>query len=763
MFIATAKLEDAVAEIAEQVRGSEATDRGASGDDRDSCASLHVLALRSELERGLRTKGRFALGDYAVEVAEGGDSLWALVRRTGRGGVALRCAYAPGGFVRARRVRSAGATLRIEAESALGEHVVTFDGSGVDLHRLCMRSTLRPARPLLLPYVPRDLYMLDGDDDPLGSHGRVEAAQRGPNTGLIYATLDEPAFGHLLYVQNLTALNDYCRATGTDQTSIVGGEWPELGCRLPTALQDGDGALRPLPPGEPIVLSDVILVLRDLRAGSEQERAAQFLQMLGVAYPALEPPAVCYRDWVRRAERTLRDLDTAPEAMVSAYGHRYVRPYTDAEYPDSMVQMTLTASIHEYARWTGKPIPLEQELAAGMGKFYDAELGTIRRYLPNVGEDKDAEAVDAWYLYHPLRNLAQMALDGEDWARDLFLQSIEFGIRAAHHFDYVWPIQYDIRDFSVITATRGDEEHGQTDVGGFYAYVMLLAHELTGEVRFLDEARAEIDVAAGMRFELEYQANLTAWGAAACMRLWRITNADRYRDQAYVYLASFFHNCEIWESQVGTAEHFSTYLGATCLHDAPYMAMYECFDSFAGLQAFLRDSGPDLEPAVRLLVSEYCKYVLHRAWYYYPDALPQEAIATEFRNGHVDRKLSFPVEDLYADGSPAGQVGQEVYGAGAAFVLAARAFHPVEDASFRLFSTHVLHGQERTGERSISVQLIGGEGCVALLAVVRKGRAALPDCKLVTAGGDTIRAAAVEADRIEFHVPADGRVILSWS
>lgn len=69
-----------------------------------------------------------------------------------------------------------------------------------------------------------------------------------------------------------------------------------------------------------------------------------------------------------------------------------------------------------------------------------------------------------------------------------------------------------MQDFSVITATRADEKHGQTDVGGIYAYVMLQAFELTGEMRFLAEARAAIDAAAGMRFELEYQANLTALG-----------------------------------------------------------------------------------------------------------------------------------------------------------------------------------------------------------------------------------------------------------
>src|SRR3546814_1214240 len=91
------------------------------------------------------------------------------------------------------------------------------------------------------------------------------------------------------------------------------------------------------------------------------------------------------------------------------------------------------------------------------------------------------------------------------------------------------------------------------------------------------------------------------------------------------------------------------------------MAIYECFDSFSAFEHYLGDSGPDLEPAARLLLSEYCRYALHRAIYYYPEELPPEAIAEKKRenNGHIDRKLSFPLEDLYPDGQQAGQVGQE--------------------------------------------------------------------------------------------------------
>src|SRR5690606_7980256 len=139
-------------------------------------------------------------------------------------------------------------------------------------------------------------------------------------------------------------------------------------------------------------------------------------------------------------------------------------------------------------------------------------------------------------------------------------------------------VKYRIQDFSVIEKVRGDERFGQTDVGGLYAYVMLQCFELTGEARFIAEAKAAIDAARGLRFDLVYQTNLTSWGAAACIRLWRVTDDPDYLAQSYVYLAGFFHNCLFWESEIGYAVHYRTFMGATCLHDAPYMAMYECFE-----------------------------------------------------------------------------------------------------------------------------------------------------------------------------------------
>ncbi|ODP37752.1 hypothetical protein [Sphingomonas turrisvirgatae] len=729
--------------------------------------SPYALALRDELAGGtMRERAQVELGDLKVSVNEGRDALWVIVRREAKGGVAIRAAHLPAGAFECRTVSGArGEPLRFEIESLAGKYEVTVSTSDADLHRLRVCTTLTPSAPLNLPFVPRDLYPLDNNDDPIGASGNVEAAQRGVNSGLVYFRLDEPAFGSVLYFQNLTALNLYFRSTGTVPKGVVGGEWPELGY-LPPVMKQIDSPADPLPVGEAVVLSDAILVFRDWAADNEQEMARQFIQMLGAAYKALDLPRAEYRDWLARAERTLNDLETSPIATVRNYGHRYVMPYVEGEMPDAMVQMTIVSALHDFGKWRGEPLELEAELLAGMGRFYDPEAGTLRRYLPNIkktGPDKDADAVDSWYLYHPMINLARLALDGDEQARTLLLQSVDYGIRSARHFKYKWPILYNIHDFSIITKARGDERFGETDVNGIYAYLMLQLYQLTADKIYLEEATAALQVVKGLRFDLMYQANLTVWGAVACMRLWRITDDKDWLAQSYVFLAGFLHNCEIWESQVGHAPHYSNFLGATCLHDAPYMAMYECFECFKGFEEYLANAGPELDPAARMMISEYCRYTLHRAEFYFPDMLPREILHQgEHQSGKLDPTLSFPLEDLYGDGQSPGQIGQEIYGAGSAFVFASRSFHRIEDAPFQLFCNHFVQSMERTGERAVSIQLHGGETCVALVSLVRLKRRKLSKATMTTADGDSLRAHRVSDDRIDFHAPADGRVILMW-
>ena len=726
--------------------------------------SPYLLALRDTLHPVGDPLAQFSIGELNVEVRAAHDAVLAMIRRPGAGALAVRVAYLAGPFRCHPLDAESGEAARLEVTSAAGKHLIRFSAERGALERLRIVVQLTPDTDMVLPFAPRDLYPLGKDDDPFASKGVVEAVQRGHNGGILYFRIDEPAFGNVLYLQNLTALNDYFRRTGTIPDGVVGGEWPELGYLMPTPSRDADSSSVALKKDEQVTLSDVILIFRHEASPHERESARQFVQMLGTAYRMLDVPPVQYRDWIDRAERAARDLAEAPEATIRHYGYLYVHPYTSAEYPDIMVQMSVICALHKWGQWLGEPLPLEAQLKKGLKKFYDPKLKTLRRYLPNVGADKDADAVDSWYLYHPLLNLGILALDGDEDARDLFMGSIDFAIRAAQHFDYRWPVQYKVTDFRVITQTAPADGRGQTDVGGIYAWVMLQAFELTGDKRYLDEAKAAIEAALGLRFNINYQANLTAWGAAACMRLWRITNRAVYLEQSYVYLASFLHNTVLWDSRIGHAAAYETFLAVTCLQDAPYMAMYECFDSFVAFEHYLHDGGPDLEPEARMLVSEHCKYVLSRAWYYYPDALPPEAISDKQRetNGHIDRALSFPLEDLYPDGQQAGQVGQEVYGAGAAFIFASRAFHKVEGAPFLLFCDSLVRGVERTGDRALTIMLNGGETCTANLRLVRLKGGELPVATVTIADADALRPYGISDDRIDFEVPASGRLVITW-
>lgn len=655
------------------------------------------------------------------------------------------------------RVDSDDHLLVFEATSELGRHRITIDRDPAEACLLTLEVVFKPSEKLHVPFLPRDLVVLGSAAG--AAKGKIDAQQRRLNTGLCYFDVDEPDLGKVLYVQDFTRLNAYFRATGTDPENAVGGLWPEVGYLAPTRPDDASKAL---PAGQAICLNRAFILIRRFPRASEEASAWQFLDMLGAVYQRLDHPEPDQRDWIDRGKRTLQDLRRSPKARTRHFGEVYFHPYTAAEYPDSMVQLSILAAVHEWGRWQGRRDPLERQIARGIGRFRDAELATLRRYLPDVGADKDADAVDSWYLYRPLASLADLAIDGEEWARELFFAVVDFGIRAARHFAYKWPIQFKVDTFKVITPVAADDL-GQTDVGGMYAWVMLQAYELSGEQRFVDEARAAIDAAKGMRFHLNYQANLTAWGAAACMRLWRMTGKKDYLGQSYVYLASFFHNSQMWRSRIALAEHYSNFMAVTCLQDAPYMAIYECFDSFAAFERYLDLGGPDLIPAAKLLVNEYCRYALDRAWYYYPDALPPDALATGNRNGHIDRALSFPLEDLYPDGQPAGQVGQEIYGSGAAMVFATRAFHRLEGTPLLLFCDHFVRALTHPNEGAASFVLDGSPGVTARIALsgpASARRAAV----LRDACGATIKPekAPPGLREIRFKVPAQGHYTLGF-
>ena len=724
-----------------------------------------TLALRHDLtHEGTQLCHEFERAGASVEIRQGQDTLWTLVYGPA-GGFAFRLASSPGGVevkVSQSSKPSTQSLILLNMTSVMGQFNIQVCAPHPNKPILRWTVTLKPADDVRIPFAPNDVYPLDGHGNPANTEGLVHAGQRGVNTALLYASLTKPRFGSLLYVQNLTALNDYFLTTETLPDGCVGGEWPELGYQPPDAA-------KPLPKGKEITISDVFVHWSQAVPETASQTGQLFLELLAGIYEHLERPEAEYHDWPMRAEETLRDLKGSRKATIKQYGHRYVRPYASAELPDSMVQLAVLWPLYAYETWQGKSIALAKALSAGMQRFYDPKLKTLRRYLPNAKQnpEKNEDQVDSWYLYHPLGSLGRLAIEGHADARTLFLDSVDYAIKAGQHFKYRWPVQFNLKTFEVIIGQRKQNEPGQSDVGGLYAFVMLQAFELTHEPRFLQEAQKSVEVLIQERerFDLMYQANVTAWSATACLWLSKVTGKTRYLEQSYMFLASFFHNTLIWQSKLGVATNYPTFMGVTCLHDASYMAIYEEFESFVAFHEYLARGQSEIPEAVRMLLAEYCKYVLSRAWYYYPQELPKSALATEIRNGEIDQKLAFPLEDLYGDGQPAGQVGQEIYGCGAAFKFAAYAYQRLDTAPFLLFCDYPIADLLQPTDEPCVQFRVGGARLACRVRLIPLSSKPLPQVRVQMGSGAALQTSThrtKQDNAIEFEVPADSEVRIEW-
>ncbi len=125
--------------------------------------------------------------------------------------------------------------------------------------------------------------------------------------GYVYFHIDKPAFGSVLYLQDLSVLNRYFELIGSKPDGVVGGEWPELGYQPPSAPLGYSPPIKPLPAGENVTLSHALIAIDDGGDKNEVQSAVAFVDLLASLYPRLARPQTKFRDWRARATKTLRE------------------------------------------------------------------------------------------------------------------------------------------------------------------------------------------------------------------------------------------------------------------------------------------------------------------------------------------------------------------------------------------------------------------------------------------------------------------------
>ena len=574
-----------------------------------------------------------------------------------------------------------------------------------------------------------------------------------------------PKSATLLYVQNLTALSDYCDQTETSAGDTVGGAWPELGFSLPPAK-------KPLKAGIEVVISDAFIAFSKEVSKEEPDIIRLYLDLLARIYLLLPKPETSYKHWPDVLDSGLKDLIDSPGCWSQVAGHKYFNAYvSDYETPpEIMVQLAVLLPLLDYVEWSNKELEVMKTIKEGLPAFYDEKLGTIMRWLPAAEgklkgeeEQKVPKVMDSWYLHHPLLNLSRLALKGDTVAEKLFLDSLEFAIKVAHHFEYKWPVFYKMDTLEVVKAETAEGKGGEKDVAGIYAHVMLQAWQLTEEKRYLNEAEKAAKTLQGCGFEIFYQANNTAFSAGALLRLYKVTKNELYLNLSYMCLAGIFRNVQLWDCNYGYGKNFPKFFSLYPLNDAPYTAVYEEQEVFCALHDYLKHAGDiDILPSVKLLIAEYIRYLVDRAVYYYPTMLPSEMLEEKPKIGEVDPKLWIALEDLQDGWLKSGTVGQEVYGAGNAFGILPRHYLEVPGESYMIYVDYPTSGFTARKGKNIHFTTLGDPRMECKLMLVKTGNQKIPDLKVSLKGQEQpLRGKQVKGGHIQYTVPGNCTVTIS--
>jgi hypothetical protein len=481
----------------------------------------------------------------------------------------------------------------------------------------------------------------------------------------------------ILYFSNYTALGPYFDRTRSGVTqpnfpypragtkgSLVGVSGTSFGYVPPSS------SLGSLPHKTTTVVVSSYLYLEPAIPSVESDIATAYLRALDTVHAAVAPPSVPAANWPTLAAKSAADI-AHPANWVSVNGHQYLRSYVSdtRSAPELLTQAGVLAGVRAYEARYNTSVPFDATLDTDLATYYDPVYGTVMNSLPH---DPSARG-ESWYFVDNLISLLQLAQSGDASAKTLLLQSVDAVIKLAHVNGYEFPQNFAYSD---LNGSGSQVEH---DVAGGYAWLMLGLNQLTGDARYLDEAKASIAHVAGTGFDLSYETHMSAYAAAAAQRLFTMTGDSTYHAYAVLALANLFHAVRLWDCTYGTCKKgsgYHTYMGLNPLPWSDYVAMLEQYEAWLGLQSYLRYA--QNEPAyLTNLVKAFIRDSPRTLQYSLPPLLPSgaaSAAAGEYSFvPHNNLSWHIPLEDLREGEAASGAIGQELYGAGGPFMFAAYA------------------------------------------------------------------------------------------
>ncbi|PYX36561.1 MAG: hypothetical protein DMG81_15855, partial [Acidobacteria bacterium] len=256
---------------------------------------------------------------------------------------------------------------------------------------------------------------------------------------------------------------------------------------------------------------------------TEQQAVTRWMEAL---LPLFEEKLVwprCATTWKQFAMGSATNLGDTTRTQVEVNGHTGLRAYVKEtsqlwKQPDNNFELMTVADV----LWPSilyqqlHPFPnLErdcQNLIADLPGFYHADTHSISNDYVRPANER----ADSWYPFE--NSLIKYPMIGSLVASEAvkrnFLDAFQSATKMAHQYEYLFPIYYQV-------ATLQAEGAGTNyAVGGLYAWAAILAHRLTGDASYREEAHRAIRVLHTVTSErLFHEPQELAYGALAAAEL----------------------------------------------------------------------------------------------------------------------------------------------------------------------------------------------------------------------------------------------------
>jgi hypothetical protein len=308
-----------------------------------------------------------------------------------------------------------------------------------------------------------------------------------------------------------------CRCSMTSHLE-PGGENQRFGVGLIADQATGDM----LPAGD--IRFTYWLLQRPVKELLNEQQAVT--RWVGALLPLFEEKLAwpsCASTWQEYAANTVKDLQDKATAQVEVEGHVGLRAYVKGssqlwtQPANDFELMTISDVLWPSLLYLKlNPTPGFQhecdELVKDLPGFYRPET----RSISNNFKPSENERADSWYPFENALIKYPMigSLAGSKQVTDCFLSAFQTSMKMAHDYIYLFPVYYRVSDLK----TEGAGTNYA--VGGLFAWAALIAHRLTGEEHYRDEARKAIQALYTVPAErLFHEPQELAFGALAAAEL----------------------------------------------------------------------------------------------------------------------------------------------------------------------------------------------------------------------------------------------------